>query len=50
MKQVKLHQNVDRMLSDISKQRKEDGRTASSKQAVVAQLIIDQHKKECKSC
>jgi hypothetical protein len=48
MKQVKLHPNVDRMLSEISKQRKEAGRTACSKQAVVAQLIIDQHKREVK--
>ena len=48
MKQVKLNPNVDRLLTEIAAKRKEEGKLNSTKQAVVAELIISLHKKECK--
>jgi len=48
MKQVKLNDNIDRLLSDISKKRKDKGSLNSTKQAIVHELIMSLHKKECK--
>ena len=48
MKQVKLNPNVDKKLSDIAAKRKEAGELNSTKQSVVAELVMNQHKKECK--
>ena len=48
MKQVKLNPNVDRLLSELSAKRKEAGELNSTKQSVVAELVMSQHKKECK--
>lgn len=46
MKQVKLNPNVDKLLTAIAKNRKECGKLNSTKQAVVAELIMSLHKKE----
>ena len=46
MKQVKLNPNVDKLLSEIASKRKKEGKLNSTKQAVVAELIMISHKKE----
>ena len=48
MKQVKLNSNVNRLLTEVAAKRKEEGLLNSTKQAVVAELIMAQHKKECR--
>lgn len=48
MKQVKLNPNVDRLLTEVASKRKEEGKLNSTKQAVVAEMIMAVHKKECK--
>ena len=48
MKQVKLNPNVDKLLSAIAFKRKEAGELNSTKQSLVAELVMNQHKKECK--
>ena len=47
MKQVKLNPNVDKLLTEIANKRKEEGKLNSTKQSVVAELIMSLHKKEC---
>ena len=47
-KQVKLNDNVDKLLTEISDKRKSSGALNSTKQAVVHELILAQHKKEIK--
>jgi len=49
MNQVKLNPNVDNLLTKISIKRKKDGSLNSTKQAIVAELVMGLHKKECKS-
>ena len=48
MKQVKLNDNVDKLLNEISVKRKSNGTLNSTKQAIVHELIMALHKKECK--
>jgi len=48
MKQVKLNPNVDELLTELSKKRKSAGSLVSTKQAIVHELIMALHKKECK--
>lgn len=48
MKQVKLNDNIDKLLTELSKKRKEEGSIISTKQSIVAELVIKQHKKEIK--
>ncbi len=48
MKQVKLNPNIDELLTKVSAIRKEKGQLNSTKQAIVAELILSLHKKECK--
>ena len=48
MKQVKLNDNVDKLLSELSDKRKDNGALNSTKQAIVHELIMALHKKECK--
>ena len=48
MKQVKLHSKTDELLTALSKKRKLDGELTSTKQGIVAQLVLLAHKKECK--
>ncbi len=47
MKQVKLNPNVDKLLTEVSEKRKKQGELNSTKQAIVAELVMSQHKKEC---
>lgn len=47
MKQVKLNDNVDKLLTEVSTKRKEKGALNSTKQAIVHELIMALHKKEC---
>jgi len=46
MKQVKLKPNIDQLLTALSESRKSTGHLNSSKQGIVAELIIALHKKE----
>lgn len=46
MKQVKLNANVDKMLNEIVALRKKNLELICTKQSIVAELIILQHKKE----
>ena len=48
MKMVGLNPNVDRLLNEIVGKRKAAGELNSTKQAVIAELVMNQHKKECK--
>ena len=48
MKQVKLNPNVDRLLSELSAKRKVEYKPNSTKQSIIAELVMNQHKKECK--
>lgn len=49
MGQVKLKDNVDKMLTDISVKRKLAGELVNQKQGIVEQLIMKQFKREIKS-
>lgn len=49
MNQVKINPNVDKLLTKISNKRKKQGLLNSTKQAIVAELIMGLHKKECGS-
>ena len=46
MKQVRLSAQVDELLTKLSEARKNDGALVRTKQDIVAELIIAQHKKE----
>ena len=46
MKQVKLNLSIDQLLTELSKSRKGIGHVNSTKQGIVAELIIALHKKE----
>jgi hypothetical protein len=46
MKQVKLNPSIDELLTEISRSRKNSGHINSTKQGVVAELIMSLHKKE----
>lgn len=46
MKQVKLNPSIDELLNELSKARKKIGHVNSTKQGIVAELIIALHKKE----
>ena len=46
MKQVKLNSSIDELLTELSKSRKSIGHVNSTKQGIVAELIITLHKKE----
>ena len=48
MKQVKLNDNVNRLLDEISDKRKEGDELNSSKQSIIHELVLAQHKKELK--
>ncbi len=48
MKQVKLNDNVDKLLTELSQNRKDKGVLNSTKQAIVHELVMAQHKKEIK--
>ena len=48
MKQVKLNDNVDKLLTELSDKRKSTGKLNSTKQSIVHELIMSLHKKECK--
>ena len=48
MKQVKLNDNIDKLLTELSAQRKKDGTLNSTKQSIVHELVMKQHKKEVK--
>ena len=48
MKQVKLNENIDTLLTELSYKRKTAGALNSTKQAIVHELIIALYKKECK--
>ena len=48
MKQVKLNENIDKLLTQLSEQRKNKGALNSTKQAIVHELIMSLHKKEIK--
>ena len=48
MKQVKVNPNIDILLTEMSTKRKDEGHLNSTKQGIVAELIIEQHKKEMK--
>ncbi len=48
MKQVKLNDNVDKLLTELSVQRKKNGILNNTKQAIVHELVMKQHKKEVK--
>ena len=47
-KQVHLLPNINKMLEEIAFNRKMDNKLNSTKQSIVAELIIKQHKKEIK--
>ena len=49
MKQVRILDDVDIMLADIVKARRESGVLSVNKQSVTNELIIKAHKKEVKS-
>ena len=49
MKQVRILDDVDVMVSDIVKARRKSGVLSVNKQSVVNDLIIKAHKKEVKS-
>lgn len=46
MKAVKLNAQIDALLTQLSQQRKESGHLNATKQDIVAELIINQYKKE----
>lgn len=48
MKQVKLNDNIDKLLNELSVNRKKTGILNSTKQAIVHELIMKLHKKEIK--
>ena len=48
MKQVKLNDNVNELLTEISDKRKDNGELNSTKQAIIHELVFNQHKKEIK--
>ena len=48
MKQVKLNDNVDKLLTELSDKRKNKGQLNSTKQAIVHELIMKLHTKEFK--
>lgn len=48
MKQVKLNDNVHKLLTELSDKRKDNGSLNSTKQAIVHELIMALHKKEVK--
>jgi hypothetical protein len=48
MKQVKLNPSIDQLLNEISTTRKSIGHLVSTKQSIVAELIIGLYKKEIK--
>ena len=48
MKQVKINDNVDKLLTELSINRKKAGALNSTKQAIVHELIMALHKKESK--
>ncbi len=48
MKQVKLNDNVDKLLTELSDKRKNKGALNSTKQSIVHELIMKLHAKECK--
>ena len=48
MKQVKLNDNVDKLLNELSKNRKANLVLNNTKQAIVHELIMKAHKKEVK--
>ena len=48
MGQVKLKDNVDEMLTQISNKRKSAGELVNQKQSIVEQLIMKQFKREIK--
>lgn len=48
MKQVKLNDNIDALLTEISDKRKSKGELNSTKQAIIHELVLAQHKKEIK--
>ena len=48
MKQVRLNPNTDRLLTEMSDKRKADKKLVISKQSIIAELVMNQHKKECK--
>jgi len=48
MKQVKLNDNVFKLLDELSTKRKANGSLNSTKQSIVHELIMVLYKKECK--
>ena len=48
MKQVRLLDNVHRMLEEIVAAKKEKGQLGTNKQSVVNEMIMREYKKECK--
>ena len=48
LKQVRMHDSVNDFLEEIVEKRVKDGVPNNTKQGVVAELIIEAHKKECK--
>jgi hypothetical protein len=48
IKQIRLIPEVDEMLSEMSKSRKDKGELIKTKQAIVNQLIIKEFKREFK--
>ncbi len=48
MKQVKLNDNVDKLLTELSANRKKNGALNATKQAIVHELVMALHKKEIK--
>lgn len=46
LKQVRMNNTVNGLLNDISEKRREQDHLNWSKQGIVAELIISQHKKE----
>lgn len=48
MKTIKLNDNVNKLLTELSKKRKANGELNSTKQSIVHELVINLHKKEIK--
>ena len=44
-----MHEKINDLLNAIVRQRENEGHPVSTKQGVIAELVINQHKKECKS-
>jgi hypothetical protein len=48
MKQVRLDEYTDKLLTEIAEKRKENHNLVKSKQGIISHLVMQAHRKECK--